>query len=111
MGMSIRTKRALIVSAFAATAAITPAVPAAAAATIPCPSGYVCVELIKGTIIAVPEGQSYTFPGGDTMTGITNQTKTPYCVGGSPNFNLGPGVEIIRTQPITRFGPGTICLT
>jgi len=111
MGMSIRTKRALVVSAFAATAAIAPAVPAAAAPTVPCFTGYVCVELIKGTIIAVPEGQTHTFPGGETMTGITNQTKTPYCVGGSPNFNLGPGVEVVRTQPITRFEPGEICLT
>ena len=110
MGMSIRTKRALIVSAFAATAAIAPAVPAAAAAAIPCPFGYVCMALPQGTIIAVPEGQSKTFPGGVTMAGITNQTKISYCVNGSLNFALGAGAEVIRTQTVTSFGPGTICL-
>jgi hypothetical protein len=111
--MFTTVKRAVVASAFAAAAAIAPAVPAAAAAApvVPCASGYVCIALIKGTIIWVPEGQSQTFPGGDTMTGIANQTKTSYCVGGSPNFGLGAGVEIVRTQPVTGFAPGKICLT
>lgn len=111
--MFATVRSAIVASAFAAAAAIVPAVPAAAAAApvVPCADGYVCVALIKGTIIWVPEGQSHTFPGGDTMTGIANQTKTQYCVGGSPNFGLAAGVEIVRTQPVTGFGPGRICLT
>jgi len=110
--MFTAVKRAVVASAFAAVAAITPAVPAAAVApVVPCADGYVCIALIKGTIIWVPEGQSHAFPGGDSMTGIANQTKTQYCVGGSPNFGLAAGVEIVRTQPVTGFGPGKVCLT
>lgn len=104
-------KRAGIAATFAAAVAIAPAVPAAAAPSVPCFDGYVCVALEKGTIIAVPEGQSQAFPGGVTMEGIVNRTKTSYCVGGSPNFGLGPGVEVIRTQTVTGFGPGRICLS
>lgn len=103
--------RAALGSAFAAAVALGPAVPAAAAPTIPCIDGYVCVALPNGTIIAVPEGQSETFPGGITMAGIHNQTKTPYCVGGSPNFRIDAGAEIVRTQTVTALAPGNICLT
>jgi hypothetical protein len=111
MGMSTLAKRTLIVSSFAATVALAPAVPAAAAAAIPCTDGYVCVALLKGTIISVPEGQSQAFPGGVTMAGIANQTKTPYCVGGVPNFALAPAAEIIRSQTISQIVPGQVCLT
>jgi len=111
MGMSTLAKHALIVSAVAATVALVPAVPAAAAPTTPCAFGYVCVGLLQGTTILVPEGNSQTFPGGVTMAGIANQTKTPYCVGGNPNFGIGPFRGIIRTQTINRLAPGRICLT
>ena len=109
--MSTIVKRALVGAVFAATAAIAPAVPAAAAPVVPCHDGYVCIALVTGTIIAVPEGNSHTFPGGEKMTGIANQTKTPYCVGGSPNFGLDAGVEVIRTQSVTGFAPGRVCLS
>ena len=108
--MFITVKRAGIAAAFAA-AAIVPAAPAAAAPGVPCFEGYVCVALEKGTIIAVPEGQSQTFPSGTVMTGIVNRTRISYCVGGSMSFGLDPGREVINTQTISGFAPGRICLS
>ena len=103
-------KTALAGSAIAAAVALAPAAPASAAPTVPCFKGYVCVQEPKGVITAVPEGQAYTFPTGTEMIGISNQTAISYCVGGSPNFGLGAGEEVIRSQPITGFQPGRICL-
>jgi hypothetical protein len=110
MVMSTLVTRTLVVTALAATAALAPAAAASAASTIPCASGYVCVGFLKGTIVSVPEGQSASFPTGPTMAGIVNQTKTSYCVAGNPNFALGAGSEILRTQTITGFGPGRFCI-
>ncbi|GIF01906.1 hypothetical protein [Paractinoplanes rishiriensis] len=109
--MSTLFKRIAVGTVLAAAAALLPAASAAAAATVPCDKGYVCIALAKGTIIWVPEGQSHDFPGGADMAAITNQTETPYCVGGSPNFGLAPGVEIVRDQPVFGFNPGRVCLT
>jgi len=103
-------KNALAGSALATVVALVPAVPASAAPTVPCFKGYVCVQEPKGVITAVPEGQVYTFPKGTEMTGITNQTAISYCVGGNPNFQLSAGEEVVRSQPITGFAPGRICL-
>jgi hypothetical protein len=108
--MSTLVKKALAGSALAAMVALVPAVPASAAPTVPCFKGYVCVQEPKGVITAVPEGQAYTFPKGTEMIGITNQTAISYCVAGNPNFQLSPGAEVVRTQPITGFAPGRICL-
>jgi hypothetical protein len=93
--------------------AIAPAAPVLSAAepVVPCFDGYVCAQLSKGTIIAVPEGQSYAFPDSTEIAGITNQTTVGYCVGGNPNFGLAAGVEVVRTQLITGFEPGRVCLT
>ncbi|WP_433360730.1 hypothetical protein ACQPZX_27230 [Actinoplanes sp. CA-142083] len=109
--MSTLVKNALAGSVIAAAVALVPAVPAAAAPTVPCLKGYVCVQDPKGVITAVPEGQSYAFPTGTEMSGISNQTAISYCVGGSPNFQLRSGEEVVRSQPITGFQPGRICLT
>ena len=109
--MSTLLKLAVIGSVVATSVALVPVGPASAAATVPCFDGYVCVQLEKGKIIAVPEGQSETFPAGTTMIGISNQTKISYCVGGSPSFGIASGVEIVRTQAIKGFEPGNICLS
>jgi hypothetical protein len=108
--MSTLVKKALAGSVLAAAVALVPAVPASAAPTVPCFKGYVCVQQPKGVITAVPEGQAYAFPNGTEMIGITNQTAISYCVGGNPNFQLSAGQEVVRSQPITGFAPGRICL-
>jgi hypothetical protein len=109
--MSRLVKNALAGSALAIAMALVPAVPASAAPTVPCFKGYVCVQEPKGVITAVPEGQAYVFPVGTEMIGISNQTALAYCVGGNPNFQLSPGQEVVRSQPIARFAPGRHCLT
>ncbi|HEX5203589.1 hypothetical protein ACFQS1_34695 [Paractinoplanes rhizophilus] len=109
--MSRWVKSALAGSVLAATAALVPALPAAAAPTVPCFKGYICVQEAKGVITAVPEGQSYAFPAGTEMAGISNQTAISYCVGGNPNFQVTAGQEVVRSQPITGFQPGRFCLT
>src|SRR5690242_14111466 len=108
--MSRFVKNALAGSVLAAMVALAPAVPASAAPTVPCFKGYVCVQEAKGVITAVPEGQAHAFPGGTEMIGISNQTAISYCVGGSPNFQLRAGEEVVRSQPVTGFEPGRICL-
>jgi hypothetical protein len=108
--MSALVKKALAGSALATVVALVPAVPTSAAPAVPCFKGYVCVQEPKGVITAVPEGQAYDFPDGTEMIGISNQTAISYCVGGDPNFQLDAGVEVVRSQPITGFTPGRICL-
>jgi hypothetical protein len=109
--MSQRATRLAAGLTLATALAVVPAVPAAAAAAVPCFEGYVCVVLGTGTIVAVPEGRAETFPADTTMTAITNWTKTSYCVRGTPNFGLAAGAEIVRKQTIVRFAPGSICLS
>ena len=109
--MSTLVKNAVAGSAIAAIVALIPAVPASAAPTVPCFKGYVCVQEPKGVITAVPEGQVHAFPKGTEMSGITNQTAISYCVGGSPNFQVNAGEEVVRSQPIFQIAPGRNCLT
>jgi hypothetical protein len=104
MKISTIAKHTLAASVLAATAALVPAAPAAAAPVITCPLGSLCVA--SGTaVLRVPQGVSVSFPGGLTMTGITNQTRVVYCVIGNPSFGIAPGREIIRTQTINSLAP------
>jgi hypothetical protein len=97
-------KYAMAASAAAAVVALAPAAPAAAAPIIACPIGSICVA--SGTaVLRVPEGQSVSFPGGLTMTAISNQTRLTYCVTGNPSFGIAPFQQIVRTQTINALAP------
>jgi hypothetical protein len=97
-------KHVMAASAVTAAVALTPAAPASAAPVIACPVGSVCVA--SGTaVLRVPEGQSVSFPGGLTMTAISNQTRLLYCVTGDPSFGIAPFQQIVRTQTINALAP------
>ncbi|MFE7762667.1 hypothetical protein [Streptomyces sp. NPDC057438] len=107
-----RSRRAAAVGAVLAVALGTGTSGAAAAsgageeAVVSCLRGYVCLQPLLGSQpVMVREGDRAAYSPALRVTAVVNATNTPYCVGGSLSYPLGPGQTQDYDHAVSRVSP------
>ncbi|MFD9039279.1 MULTISPECIES: hypothetical protein [Streptomyces] len=81
-------------------------------AVVPCLRGYVCLQPLLGAQpVMVREGDRATYSPALRVTAVVNATNTPYCVGGTLSYPLGPGQTQSYDHGVNQLSPasGSFC--
>jgi hypothetical protein len=75
-------------------------------AVVSCLRGYVCLQPVLGAQpVLVKEGDRATYSPALRVTAVTNATNTPYCVGGTLSYPLGPGQTQTYDHGVSHVSP------
>ncbi|MGW1668843.1 hypothetical protein [Streptomyces sp. NPDC002324] len=81
-------------------------------AVVSCLRGYVCLQPLLGAQpVMVREGDRATYSPALRVTAVVNATDTPYCVGGTLSYPLGPGQTQSYDHGVNQLSPasGSFC--